>query len=58
MNGQFPGPIMNLTTNWNVVVNVRNGLDEPLLITWYLLCLCLPELSIVRLFVGNLKFEI
>lgn len=35
MNGQFPGPIMNLTTNWNVAVNVRNDLDEPLLITWY-----------------------
>ncbi|CAM8976638.1 unnamed protein product [Rhodiola kirilowii] len=34
VNGQFPGPILNVTTNWNVVVNVRNGLDEPLLITW------------------------
>lgn len=34
INGQFPGPILNVTTNWNVVVNVKNDLDEPLLLTW------------------------
>ncbi|KAL5711650.1 Monocopper oxidase-like protein sku5 [Ranunculus cassubicifolius] len=34
INGQFPGPTLNVTTNWNVVVNVKNHLDEPLLITW------------------------
>ncbi|URD81722.1 Multicopper oxidase [Musa troglodytarum] len=34
INGQFPGPVVNVTTNWNVVVNVLNDLDEPLLITW------------------------
>ncbi|XP_015579710.1 monocopper oxidase-like protein SKU5 isoform X1 [Ricinus communis] len=34
INGIFPGPILNVTTNWNVVVNVKNELDEPLLITW------------------------
>ncbi|CAO2818978.1 unnamed protein product [Amaranthus hypochondriacus] len=34
VNGQFPGPILNVTTNWNVVINVRNDLDEPLLLTW------------------------
>lgn len=34
INRQFPGPILNVTTNWNVVVNVKNDLDEPLLITW------------------------
>lgn len=34
INGQFPGPILNVTTNWNVVVNVKNELDEPLLLTW------------------------
>ncbi|GJN07867.1 hypothetical protein PR202_ga25735 [Eleusine coracana subsp. coracana] len=34
INGQFPGPALNVTTNWNVVVNVRNALDEPLLLTW------------------------
>ncbi|KAH9745722.1 hypothetical protein KPL70_004184 [Citrus sinensis] len=37
INGQFPGPILNVTTNWNVVVNAKNDLDEPLLLTcdWY-----------------------
>ncbi|KAJ3692581.1 hypothetical protein LUZ60_011676 [Juncus effusus] len=34
VNGSFPGPLMNITTNWNVVVNVLNSLDEPLLLTW------------------------
>jgi hypothetical protein len=34
INKQFPGPIINVTTNDNVVVNVLNSLDEPLLITW------------------------
>ncbi|XP_075492219.1 monocopper oxidase-like protein SKU5 [Primulina tabacum] len=34
VNGKFPGPILNVTTNYNVVVNVRNKLDESLLITW------------------------
>ncbi|KAK1289243.1 Monocopper oxidase-like protein SKU5 [Acorus calamus] len=34
INGQFPGPIVNVTTNWNVVVNVHNNLDEPFLVTW------------------------
>ncbi|XP_043722917.1 monocopper oxidase-like protein SKU5 [Telopea speciosissima] len=34
INGYFPGPILNATTNWNVVVNVKNQLDEPLLLTW------------------------
>ncbi|KAF6144291.1 hypothetical protein GIB67_024518 [Kingdonia uniflora] len=34
INGQFPGPILNVTTNWNVVINVKNHLDEPLLLTW------------------------
>lgn len=40
INRQFPGPIINVTTNWNVVVNVKNNLDEPLLFTWYSLCMC------------------
>ncbi|XP_075501056.1 monocopper oxidase-like protein SKS1 [Primulina tabacum] len=34
VNGKFPGPVLNVTTNYNVVVNVRNKLDESLLITW------------------------
>ncbi|CAI8595811.1 unnamed protein product [Vicia faba] len=34
VNGKFPGPVINVTTNNNVVVNVFNQLDEELLITW------------------------
>ncbi|MQL81306.1 hypothetical protein Taro_013760 [Colocasia esculenta] len=34
INGQFPGPTINVTTNYNVIVNVQNDLDEPVLITW------------------------
>lgn len=34
INGKFPGPTINVTTNYNVAVNVHNKLDEDLLITW------------------------
>ncbi|GFQ06559.1 l-ascorbate oxidase homolog [Phtheirospermum japonicum] len=34
INGIFPGPTVNVVTNDNVIVNVQNKLDEPLLITW------------------------
>ncbi|XP_054825422.1 monocopper oxidase-like protein SKU5 isoform X2 [Prosopis cineraria] len=34
INNLFPGPTINSTTNNNVVVNVRNKLDENLLIHW------------------------
>ncbi|KAH6794987.1 Cupredoxin superfamily protein [Perilla frutescens var. hirtella] len=34
INGKFPGPVINVTTNNNVVVNVRNKLDESLLMHW------------------------
>ncbi|XP_020677570.2 monocopper oxidase-like protein SKU5 [Dendrobium catenatum] len=34
INGQFPGPVLQVTTNWNAVVNVTNNLDEDLLFTW------------------------
>ncbi|KAL8534280.1 hypothetical protein ACS0TY_010330 [Phlomoides rotata] len=34
INGKFPGPVINITTNYNVVVNVKNKLDENLLVTW------------------------
>ncbi|KAM3320166.1 monocopper oxidase-like protein SKS1 isoform X1 [Capsicum chacoense] len=34
VNGKFPGPVLNVTTNYNVVVDVRNKLDEDLLVTW------------------------
>ncbi|XP_027155668.1 monocopper oxidase-like protein SKU5 [Coffea eugenioides] len=34
INGMFPGPLINATTNDFVHVNVFNNLDEPFLITW------------------------
>lgn len=34
INGKFPGPNINSTTNNNIVVNIYNHLDEPFLITW------------------------
>ncbi|KAJ8539887.1 hypothetical protein K7X08_014139 [Anisodus acutangulus] len=34
INGQLPGPRINCTSNNNIVVNVYNYLDEPLLLTW------------------------
>ncbi|CAN6471798.1 unnamed protein product [Victoria cruziana] len=34
INGQFPGPSINSTTNDNIVVNVFNHLDEPFLLSW------------------------
>ena len=44
INGQFPGPNINSTTNNNIVINVFNNLDEPFLFTWFVLRLpaCLP----------------
>ncbi|KAK4789292.1 hypothetical protein SAY86_020611 [Trapa natans] len=35
VNGQFPGPNINSTTNNNVVINIFNQLDEPFLMTWH-----------------------
>ncbi|XP_011033926.1 PREDICTED: monocopper oxidase-like protein SKU5 [Populus euphratica] len=34
INGKFPGPTINVTTNNNVAINVRNKLDDNLLIHW------------------------
>lgn len=34
INGRFPGPLLNLTTNDVAHVNVFNNLDEPFLLTW------------------------
>ncbi|KHN00955.1 Monocopper oxidase-like protein SKU5 [Glycine soja] len=34
INGMFPGPLINATTNDNIHVNVFNDLDDPLLFTW------------------------
>lgn len=38
INGQFPGPNINSTTNNNIVINVFNNIDQPLLFTWYIYC--------------------
>lgn len=35
INGMFPGPLINATTNDIIHVNVFNNMDEPLLFTWY-----------------------
>ncbi|KAL0002724.1 hypothetical protein SO802_016505 [Lithocarpus litseifolius] len=34
INGKFPGPLINTTTNNFVHVNVFNNMEEPLLFTW------------------------
>ncbi|XP_051121484.1 monocopper oxidase-like protein SKS1 [Andrographis paniculata] len=34
VNKEFPGPVLNVTTNDNVYVNVKNHIDESLLVTW------------------------
>ncbi|CAL5187932.1 unnamed protein product [Lathyrus oleraceus] len=34
INGQFPGPRLDLVTNNNVILNLVNKLDEPFLLTW------------------------
>ncbi|CAK9312338.1 unnamed protein product [Citrullus colocynthis] len=34
INGQFPGPNINSTSNNNLVINVFNNLDEPFLLHW------------------------
>ncbi|KAL8135280.1 hypothetical protein AgCh_010079 [Apium graveolens] len=34
VNGKFPGPVINVTTNYDVSLNVNNRLNENLLMTW------------------------
>jgi L-ascorbate oxidase len=34
INGRFPGPNINSTSNNNIVINVFNNLDEPFLLSW------------------------
>ncbi|SPT19447.1 unnamed protein product [Triticum aestivum] len=34
INGQFPGPQIDCQTNDNLVINVRNRLPEPFLLSW------------------------
>ncbi|MED6180500.1 L-ascorbate oxidase [Stylosanthes scabra] len=35
INNQFPGPEINCSSNNNIVVNVFNNIDEPLLFNWH-----------------------
>ncbi|KAE9592666.1 putative laccase [Lupinus albus] len=35
INGKFPGPDINSSTNDNLIINVFNHLDEPFLLSWY-----------------------
>jgi L-ascorbate oxidase len=35
INGQFPGPSINCSSNNNIVINVLNNLDEPFLLSWF-----------------------
>lgn len=34
INGQFPGPRLDVVTNDNIVLNLFNQLDQPFLLTW------------------------
>lgn len=34
INGQFPGPKLEVVTNDNIVLNLINKLDQPFLLTW------------------------
>ncbi|XP_052311051.1 monocopper oxidase-like protein SKU5 [Populus trichocarpa] len=34
INGKFPGPLINATTNDMIHINVFNDMDEPVLFTW------------------------
>ncbi|XP_057481579.1 L-ascorbate oxidase homolog [Actinidia eriantha] len=34
INGQFPGPTLDVVTNDNIIINVFNKLDKPFLLTW------------------------
>ncbi|XP_071711118.1 L-ascorbate oxidase homolog [Rutidosis leptorrhynchoides] len=34
INGQFPGPKLDVVTNDNIVLNLFNKLDQPFLLTW------------------------
>uniref|UniRef100_A0A2N9FYN9 L-ascorbate oxidase n=1 Tax=Fagus sylvatica TaxID=28930 RepID=A0A2N9FYN9_FAGSY len=34
INGQFPGPRLDVVTNNNIILNLINKLDQPFLITW------------------------
>lgn len=35
INGQFPGPRLDVVTNDNIILNLINKLDQPFLLTWW-----------------------
>lgn len=35
INGQFPGPKLDIVTNDNIILNLINKLDQPFLLTWF-----------------------
>ncbi|KAM2546494.1 hypothetical protein TB1_017908 [Malus domestica] len=37
INGQFPGPRLDVVTNDNIILNLINKLDQPFLLTWQVL---------------------
>lgn len=56
INDRLPGPLLNVTTNNVVSVNVFNNLDEPFLLTWYGHGWCTPEIiywSVMLIFVDG-----
>lgn len=48
INGQFPGPPIDSVTNDNLIINVFNSLDEPFLLSWWVL------LSLLNIWMGIL----
>lgn len=34
INGQFPGPALEVVTNDNIILDLINKLDQPFLLTW------------------------
>lgn len=51
INGQFPGPQLETTTNYNLVISVRNELDEPFLITWWVPDSTIILISLILLYI-------
>jgi L-ascorbate oxidase len=59
INKQFPGPVINCTSNNNIVINVFNDIDEPLLFTWsisYIKINLLNKIVLIFDSFGNLLF--
>lgn len=54
INNEFPGPNINSTSNNNIVVNVFNNLDEPLLFTWYYIIMIIHILILISNIIKSL----